>query len=238
MYDSLCAGEVRFMARDLYDLSKKSTGYYENIREDMFEYIPRNVQTTLEFGCGCGGFSALLKSRLGVEAWAVEIEEQSANVASQKLDKVLKSGALESLDKLPETYFDCIIFFDVLEHLIDPYSILKAMKTKLTGNGVIVASIPNIRYYRAFKKYVLHGDWDYEDHGVLDKTHLRFFTYKSIVKLFEQLGFDILELQGIHPTSSLTFKLLNIIALNYLSDIRYKHFAVVVKPKFQDERSK
>ncbi len=219
----------------LDDLSNKPTGYYESNREDMLKYIPQGTKTSLEFGCGFGGFSALVKERFDAEAWAVEIDEKSAKAASEKLDKVINSDAREAIDKLPDNYFDCIIFFDVLEHLVDPYSLLCVLKTKLTKEGVVVASIPNIRYYRSFVKLVIHGDWDYKDHGILDKTHLRFFTYKSIVKLFNELAFEILEIEGIHPTSSRTFKLLNMLLLGAIGDIRYKHFAVIAKPKSESK---
>ena len=213
------------------NLTDKSEGYYDSIRADMLKYIPHDVKKTLEFGCGSGGFSGLVKDKFGAEVWAVEIDGRSAKAASEKLDKVINCDAQEAIAKLPDNCFDCIIFFDVLEHLVDPYSLLYDIKTKLTKEGVIVASIPNIRYYRSFVKLVIHGDWDYKDHGILDKTHLRFFTYKSIVKLFNELAFEILEIEGIHPTSSRTFKFLNASLLNSIGDIRYKHFAVVAKPK-------
>ncbi len=209
----------------------KPEGYYDNIREDMLKYIPRDVKKTLEFGCGSGGFSELIKDKFGAEVWAVEIDERSAKAASEKLDKVFNCDAQEAIGKLPDDYFDCIMFFDVLEHLVDPYSLLTAAKKKLTKKGVVVASIPNIRYYRSFVDLAISGNWDYRNHGVLDKTHLRFFTHKSIVKMFNNLDFEILELEGIHPTSSRTFRILNILLLNAIRDIRYKHFAVVAKPK-------
>lgn len=221
------------MNADVGNLSKKPIGYYESNREDMLKYIPQGIKTSLEFGCGFGGFSALLKEKFGTESWAVEIERGAAEQAEKKLDRVINADAQKSLDKIPENYFDCIIFFDILEHLVDPYSLLCAVKTKLTNTGVIITSIPNIRYYRALVGLVIHGSWDYKDHGVLDKTHLRFFTYKSIVKMFNQLDFEILELKGIHPTSSRTFKLLNMILLNSLSDVKYKHFVAVVRPELQ-----
>ncbi len=223
------------MNTNVGNLSKKPNGYYESNREDMLKYIPQGTKTSLEFGCGFGGFSALVKERFDAEAWAVEIDEKSAKAASEKLDKVINSDAREAIDKLPDNYFDCIIFFDILEHLVDPYSLLCVLKTKLTKEGVIVASIPNIRYYRSLVKLVVHGDWDYKDHGILDKTHLRFFTYKSIVKLFNELAFEISEIEGIHPTSSRTFKLLNMLLLGTIGDIRYKHFAVVAKPKLENK---
>ncbi len=224
-------GKEKSMQTNITNLTNKPNGYYNNMRKDMLKYIPCDVKRTLEFGCGKGGFSELIKAEFGVEAWAVEIDEKSAETASEKLDKVFNCNAHEVIDKLPDNYFDCIIFFDILEHLVDPYSLLCVLKTKLTKEGIIAASIPNIRYYRSFVRFVVHGDWDYKDHGILDKTHLRFFTYKSILKLFNDLSFDISQIDGMHPTSSRTFKLVNMLLLGAIWDIRYKHFAVVAKPK-------
>ncbi len=212
------------------NLTDKSEGYSDNIREDMFKYIPCDVKKTLEFGCGTGGFSALVKKEFNAESWAVEIDEKSAKAASQKLDIVINSDANEAVDRLPDHFFDCIIFFDVLEHLVDPYALLWDIKAKLTNHGIVLASIPNVRYYRTFSDLVIHGNWDYKDHGVLDKTHLRFFTMKSIVKMFGKLEFEIIKLEGIHPTSSRTFKLINTMLLNLLYDVKYKHFVVLAKP--------
>ena len=219
------------MTCDLTNLSDQPRAYYDNVREDMLKYIPAGVRTTLEFGCGFGGFSALLKERFGTESWAVEKEEAAAEQAARTLDRVISGDAVACLAELPDSYFDCIMCFDILEHLPDPYSLLCSIKAKLAEGGILVASIPNIRYYRALVDLVMHGNWDYRDHGPLDKTHLRFFTYKSIVKTFRQLGFEILKLEGIHPTSSRTYKVLNALLLGLLFDVRYKHFAVVARPK-------
>jgi len=216
---------------DLTNMLNKPDGYYRAMREDMLKYIPEHVKTTLEFGCGFGGFSALVKETFGAETWAVEIDERAAAEAAKRLDKVINTDALESLGQIPDNYFDCIVFLDILEHMVDPYSLLIAMKQKLTSKGVIIASIPNIRYYRTFVDFALHGNWDYVDQGILDKTHLRFFTYKSIVKMFDQLGFEILLIEGIHPTSSRTLRVLNTLLLNRFADVRYIHFACIVRPK-------
>jgi 2-polyprenyl-3-methyl-5-hydroxy-6-metoxy-1,4-benzoquinol methylase len=196
------------MLTDGTNLFCKSKRYYQSTREDMLKFIPTGVKKTLEFGCGEGGFSVLLKDRLNAETWAVEINEECALKAAKRLYKVINDDAYKALCKLPEKYFDCIICFDFLEHLVDPYSLLTLLKTNLAKDGVIITSIPNIRYYRVFTNFVLHGNWGYKDQGVMDKTHLRFFTYKSIIKMFEQLEFEILLIKGIHPTSSRTCKVL------------------------------
>ena len=208
----------------------KPTEYYENIRQDMLKYVPEGTKTSLEFGCGCGGFSALLKEARNVETWAVELDERAAAEAAKRIDTVIHGDALESLAQIPKGYFDCIILFDVLEHLADPYTLLERLKATLSDGGVLLASIPNVRYYRVFADYVFGGNWDYQTHGVLDSTHLRFFTRKSIAKTLQKLGFEILTLEGLHATSSRTYRLLNILLINQLSDVRYKHFVVVFQP--------
>jgi 2-polyprenyl-3-methyl-5-hydroxy-6-metoxy-1,4-benzoquinol methylase len=216
---------------DLCDLAKKPDGYYESVREDMLKYIPETARTVLEFGCGCGGFTALVKEKLGAECWAVEIDKAAAKEAEKKLDKVINADATEAATDIPNTYFDCIVFLDVLEHLVNPYSLLLTCKEKLTSSGVIVASIPNIRYYRTFMDFVVHGNWDYRDKGIIDKTHLRFFTRNSILKMFNKLGFTVVTCEGIHPTHSRTCRVLNVVLFNALYDTKYRQFVIVAKPR-------
>lgn len=215
----------------LDNLSNKPTGYYESNREDMLKYIPQGTKTSLEFGCGFGGFSALVKERFDAEAWAVEIDEKSAKAASEKLDKVINSDAREAIDKLPDNYFDCVILFDILEHLVDPYLLLISVKKKLTENGVVVTSIPNIRFYRNLIRFVIYGEWEYQNDGLMDKTHLRFFTRKSILKMFSNLGFEILTIEGIHPTHSRNLKIINFLTRNAFADTKYLHYVTIVRPK-------
>jgi 2-polyprenyl-3-methyl-5-hydroxy-6-metoxy-1,4-benzoquinol methylase len=219
------------MQIDLTNMDAKPDGYYRATRDKMLKYVPKDVKTTLEFGCGFGGFSALLKKDLGVEAWAVEIDKEAAAEAAKKLDKVINADAHESLCKIPDDYFDCVIFLDTLEHLVDPYSLLAALKKKLTGRGVVVTSIPNVRYYRNYVDFAIKGNWDYKDAGTLDKAHLRFFTYNSILKTFDHLGFEVLLIEGIHATRNKKLRFLNILLFNALEDLKYLHFVTVTRPR-------
>jgi 2-polyprenyl-3-methyl-5-hydroxy-6-metoxy-1,4-benzoquinol methylase len=218
------------MEPNLFSPTNKPPSYYQADRPDMLKYIPQTVKTTLEFGCGFGCFSALLKNKLHTESWAVEINSTAAEEAARHLDKVIHTDANQAVQYLPDGYFDCIIFFDILEHLVDPYSLLLNIRKKLTQNGIVVASIPNIRYYRVLVRLVVHGEWDYKVKGVLDETHLRFFTKKSILKMFDTLGYTVLTIEGIHPTHSRTYRIINALLLNRLSDAGYRQFAVVAKP--------
>ena len=212
---------------NLQCLFDKKCEYYAGDRADILPFVPEGIKRTLEFGCGQGNFSALIKKRFSVEAWAVELHEESAKLASQMLDRVFCMDAMEAIDKLPDGYFDCIFFLDILEHLENPYVLLEKCKNKLSDKGVIIASIPNIRYYGAFRNYVFHGNWEYKQHGIMDIGHLRFFTYKSIKQMFQSLGYCLPVLKGVHSTSSKSFFILNFLFLNCLWDVRYKHFIAV-----------
>lgn len=92
-------------------------------------------------------------------------------------------------------YFDCIILADVLEHLEDPLSTLRRLRGYLSPKGIVVASIPNVRYYGVINMLV-EGRWKYEDSGILDRTHLRFFTRKEMESLFRDAGFEITGICG------------------------------------------
>jgi 2-polyprenyl-3-methyl-5-hydroxy-6-metoxy-1,4-benzoquinol methylase len=208
----------------------KSEVYYQNPREEMLGFIPKNVKRTLEFGCGCGLFSELVKKELDAECWGVEIEEKYAQIAAEKLDRVIRSDAGDSIAILPDGYFDCIILNDVLEHLEDPFSLLENLKSKVTSNGVVVLSIPNVRFWNNLRAFIWRGEWDYEDAGILDSTHLRFFTHKSLLRMFQKLGYEVLNIEGLRPTHNKKFRVLNFLLWNRLWDARYHQFACVVKP--------
>ncbi len=196
----------------------------------MLKYIPENVEKTLEFGCGYGFFSKLVKDTFNAECWAVEINDKAAQIASENLDKVIKCDANKSLKKLPENYFDCVILNDVLGCIADPFYLLENIKEKLTSKGVVVASIPNVRYWRNLRALVWRGEWDYRELGILDSAHVRFYTYKSLIKMFQKLGYEIITIEGIHPTRNKKFKVLNFLLWNKLWDAKYSQFACVIKP--------
>ena len=197
----------------------------------MVGFIPNTIKTMLDVGCSSGSFGAQFKRNLKAEVWGIEYDHEAGELAKEKLDKVFVGDIIQVIDELPNVYFDCIVFNDVLEHLVDPYRVLTSMKDKLSPNGIIVCSIPNIRWFYALQDLVLKKDWKYEENGILDKTHLRFFTQKSIIDMFNELDFRILKMEGINALSSWKFDLFNIMCLGHFSDSRYLQFACVVAPK-------
>lgn len=212
-------------------LTVKSSGYYQGNRIEMLKFVPVHSQRILEIGCGEGNFGALLKEQLNAEVWGIDYEPDRAKVAGNRLDKILCGDVAMLTTQLPDNYFDAIICNDVLEHLIDPYSVLEGLKNKLSRDGVIVSSIPNIRYFRNLFDFVFRKNWDYTKEGIMDFTHFRFFTVNSIRKMYETLNFEIIKMEGIHPTKSLKPLLLNLFTFGSFSDIKFLQFVTVAKLK-------
>ena len=205
--------------------------YYSHARSEMLDFIPQDAGKILDVGCGEGSFSLSMKKKFNAEVWGVEINKSASEIAKQNIDKILAGEILTVIDIIPNGYFDCIVFNDVLEHMVDPYAVLEKVKVKLTPVGVIVCSIPNVRHINVLKKLLIEGQWKYEDEGIIDKTHLRFFTKKSIVDMFNNLDFRIIRIEGINETKWWKFLPINILTLGLMSDARYIQFSCVVKPK-------
>lgn len=206
-----------------------SQPYYGHERHEMLPFVPTSAQRILDVGCGAGAFSARLKKERSVEVWGVEINPEAARLASQRLDKVICGEFSSALD-FGSTRFDCIVFNDVLEHMASPESALRLARTLLAPQGVVVASIPNVRHLTVLWELVVQGDWQYRDAGILDRTHLRFFTRISILRLFQEQGFNVLRCEGINEAVGRKFFILNLLCLNRLQGIRHIQYAIVATP--------
>lgn len=164
--------------------------YYGHERPEVVALVPESAKFVVDVGCGAGGLGrALKRNRPGVEVRGIEIVPEQAERAKRVLDDV-RIGSAE--DVMPEDWPrpDCVIFADVLEHLVDPWSVLRNWRSRLAPGGSIVVSLPNVGY-REVVSGVLRGRWDYRDAGVLDRTHLRFFTRSTAIELLEGSGFRV-----------------------------------------------
>jgi len=169
---------------------KAISSYYYHARPEVLERIPLTARCVLDVGCGAGGLSFNLKRRQNVVVHGVELISTAAEHARTHLDKVWNSTIEDALPELPDSYYDCIVVADVLEHLIDPWTALNTLKEKLAAGGKIVASIPNIQNWGVLAS-LIEGEWNYMREGILDRTHLRFFTRKSVEELFWNAGLRI-----------------------------------------------
>jgi O-antigen biosynthesis protein len=146
----------------------------------------------LEFGCATGYMSQALHDRLGATVVGVELNAEAAQLAAVHLDRLLVGDA-EELDleaELGGDRFDAILFADVLEHLRDPAALLRRVRPFVAEGGVVVASIPNVAH-AAVRLALLGGSFRYREQGLLDETHLRFFTREGIQDLLESSGYLI-----------------------------------------------
>lgn len=170
--------------------STTTPGYYGYSRPDVQQLVNPASRRILDIGCAAGMLGHELKQRLGAEVWGVELSPQVAEQAEKHLDRVL-TGTIEGmLPQLPNDYFDTIIMADVLEHLVEPGDVLNALHAKLTASGEIVVSLPNVRHWSVVKQ-LLEGHWEYTDAGILDRTHLRFFTCSECQRLLTGAGYVI-----------------------------------------------
>jgi 2-polyprenyl-3-methyl-5-hydroxy-6-metoxy-1,4-benzoquinol methylase len=210
----------------------KDENYYNGERSEIMQFVPGGLKTVLDVGCGTGNFAYNLKKMYNCEAWGIEPNDQVAQIASQKLDKVINNVFSADLPELKGKEFDAIIFNDVLEHLINPDEVLGQCKLFLKKGGYIVASIPNIFFFPVFfNTIILKQDWAYTNFGTLDKTHLRFFTRKSIVRMFEEQGYRVVKIEGINPETPRRYRILNTLLFNRLKDWKYLQFGVQAKLK-------
>jgi len=150
----------------------------------------------LEFGCATGYMSQALRDRRGATVVGVELDAEAAQLAAAYTERVLVGDA-EELDleaELGAERFDAVVFADVLEHLRDPAALLKRVRPLVAENGVVIASIPNVAH-ASVRLALLGGSFRYRERGLLDESHLRFFTREGVQDLFESSGYLITQWQ-------------------------------------------
>lgn len=157
----------------------------------------KNEVNVLEIGCDCGGNGAGVKEIYpDCRLYGLELNPNSARIASTVYDDVIVGNAEEMELPFGDIQFDIIIFGDVLEHLRDPLGILKKCYSRMKKGGVILASIPNLMHCSVMRQ-IINGRFQYENEGLLDKTHIHFFTYYEILKIFQEAEFEMEEVLSI-----------------------------------------
>ncbi len=204
----------------------KHASYYEQARHDVIRLIPNTTKRLLDVGCGNGNTGYVARKTIDLEVvYGIELFESAAIEAATKLDHVIQ-GDIEKMDlDLPLNHFDCILCADILEHTRDPWAVLEKLKPYLTDNGVLVASIPNIRHLIPVMK-ILTDRFEYEEYGILDKTHLRFFTLHTIRQMFEQSGYEIHRIET-NRSRSWKFHLLNVLSLGLMRPFTITQYLLV-----------
>ena len=166
--------------------------YYGNVRSEIIPLLPKYSPRALEVGCGTGATLLFIKEQ-GYAGWVggIDLYADDKNTAEKSLDYFRLGSIEQNLFDIPEASIDLLLCLDVLEHLVNPWQALARLSTLLKPGGVLVTSIPNIRHFKALVPLLFRGEWNYSNDGLLDRTHLRFFTKSSAVELVQQAGFTI-----------------------------------------------
>lgn len=176
-------------------ISRSNRNNSHTLALDFIQSIKPAGLRILEVGCSTGYFGSHLR-QLGHHVTGVELDQNSAALARAVLDEVHCTPIEEFYAEYPNRKFDIICFGDVLEHLYDPKSVLERSAKQLAPDGRIVSSVPNIGH-GCIRGTLLEGEWNYSDLGILDRTHIRFFTKKTLIELFHGAGLYIEKIQSV-----------------------------------------
>jgi len=205
-------------------------GYTGN-RSVLLDFLPKQFNSLLDIGCSYGEFGALVKQENGGVVWGVEPVKVAADTAKGVLDTVINDYFVPDL-RIPDGFFDVVTFNDSLEHFPEPLGPLRLARQKLKSDGTLLCCVPNVRYVENVKNLLFGKDWRYTSMGILDDTHLRFFTEKSIARTIGEAGYDVIGVNGINAywNSGRKTKLLHPLLGKWAADMKYFQFVVVAKP--------
>lgn len=176
----------------------KPNEYFELARADMVERLATPLGRVLDLGCGAGGANMPLRAAGAERIVGVELMPEPAATAAEVYERVEVGNAEDALDRIDEQ-FDVVICYDVLEHLVDPYRVMKKLREKAAPGGRIHVSVPNGRHFSLLKDLIFHGTFGYTETGHRDNTHLRWFTKRDMVAALEEAGWSDVE-----PTAGLS----------------------------------
>ncbi len=168
--------------------------YFEHTRPELRALVPAGARRVLDVGCGGGALGAALRAERDVEVLGIEGFPDAAARAAERLDGAICAD-LDALEELPWEHgaFDAMIFGDVLEHLRDPARLLRVLRPYLAEGGVLVVSIPNVKHWSVLFPLLVDDRWTYEDAGLLDRTHVHFFTLAEIDAMLTACGYTPLQ---------------------------------------------
>jgi 2-polyprenyl-3-methyl-5-hydroxy-6-metoxy-1,4-benzoquinol methylase len=174
----------------------KPEGYYSNARPDLVAELPRPLGHVLDVGCGEGFVGRLLRAEGAERLVGIEIDPGAAEHARGVYDEVFVGPVEEALPSLSGP-FDKVLCYDVLEHLVDPFTVLRSLHALAVSAGFLHVSVPNARHYSLVRDLVLRGTFGYTEWGHRDNTHLRWFTRRDIEAAVEDAGWRVVSVS--HP---------------------------------------
>lgn len=168
--------------------------YHEHIRKELLPLFKHGPKVVLDIGCASGATSHWLKQRdPTVIAYGIELNQHAAAIAKTRLDTVFSQPVEEVVAEclIPPKSIDTVLLADVLEHIVNPWDLLLQLKPLLTDDAQLVISLPNARNLWLIN-HLAEGNWRYAEQGLLDITHLRFFTLKEARRMLAETGYRVL----------------------------------------------
>jgi 2-polyprenyl-3-methyl-5-hydroxy-6-metoxy-1,4-benzoquinol methylase len=168
----------------------KDPAYYANERRDIVDALPRPVGAVLDVGCGAGGLERGLREAGATRITGVEVVPSAAAAARERYDEVIEAPIEEALAQL-DGPFDTVLCLDVLEHLVDPESVVQSLMRVTRPGSRLQVSLPNARHVGLVYDLMVRGTFGYTEWGHRDSTHLRWFTKRDIADLLERSGWHV-----------------------------------------------
>jgi 2-polyprenyl-3-methyl-5-hydroxy-6-metoxy-1,4-benzoquinol methylase len=168
----------------------KPAGYYSESRANVIAELPTPLGRVLDVGCGEGAAAEALRGAGATWISGIELLPQPAAVAAERYDEVVVTDALDGIDRVAGA-FDTVLCYDVLEHLVDPATVVRRLRDVVRDGGVIHVSVPNARHWSLPADLLFRGTFGYTEWGHRDSTHLRWFTRRDMVDLLERSGWRV-----------------------------------------------
>ena len=172
---------------------------YVGLRQDILGLIKNNCECILDVGCATGENGKYLmekgitKKVIGIELDPEMGKEAEKNLSSVVIGDLEDSAVIEALQK--EGPYDYILLGDILEHIRDPWKILNNLSNMLCPDGKVVISTPNVQHIDVLRHIYFKGYWPYNQRGIFDRTHLRWFTLKNLQELVDEANLSLLEIK-------------------------------------------
>ena len=176
---------------------EKLDGYFGHVRQELVSLVDAAAQQILELGCGYGATGEALKLRQGASVIGLELNPEAAAVAETCLDEVVVADLDSYRFPWAADSFDAVVAGDIIEHLKDPWRVLHEVRRLLKPNGQVVISIPNIANHDIIEQ-LANGVFNYTDAGLLDRTHLHFFTRKTFASTLMDAGLQVSGIYAIY----------------------------------------
>jgi len=157
----------------------------------LLDLLPAEAGRALDCGCGAGDNARILRSR-GWRVTGITLSQEEQRLAAEHCERVFVADLEEPLPDAVGGGYDAVVLSHVLEHLAAPERLLGRVERLLSARGVVVVALPNVLFY-PIRLHALFGRFDYTPDGIMDATHLRFYTFESGLALLRENGFDVLE---------------------------------------------